>query len=111
MFPDVAESRWRSALVRRRHREVLADRALVDRVWERWINAESLVPTTAEAEDWIVVFGQIRALHRQLRKATPSQFHTIAHIQHQLVAAVDPEVVIPQAVAVAARKAATSANP
>ncbi|GLY51652.1 hypothetical protein Lesp01_53080 [Lentzea sp. NBRC 102530] len=96
MFPDVAGSRWRSALVRRRNRELLADRALVDRVWDQWINAESLVLTTAEAEDWIVVFGQIRAVHLQLRKATALHFHILAHIQHQLVAAVDPEVHVPE---------------
>src|SRR4029450_12071011 len=41
MFPDVAGSRWRSAMFRRRHRKVLADRALVDRVWDQWINADS----------------------------------------------------------------------
>ncbi|MET9230799.1 ATP-dependent Clp protease adaptor ClpS [Lentzea sp. NPDC003310] len=93
MFPDVAESRWRSALLRRRHRTLLADRALVDRVRRQWLNAESLVLTTTEAGDWIVVIGQIRALHLQLRKATALQFQTLAHVQQQLVAAVDPEVV------------------
>ncbi|MFD4672707.1 ATP-dependent Clp protease adaptor ClpS [Lentzea sp. NPDC058450] len=96
MFPNVAETRWRSALLRRRHRTTLADRALVDRVWDQWINAESLVLTTAEAEEWIVVFGQIRAVHLQLRKATALHFHTLAYIQHQLVAAVDPEVLVPE---------------
>ncbi|WP_434442766.1 ATP-dependent Clp protease adaptor ClpS [Lentzea sp. E54] len=107
MFPDIAASRWRSALVRRRHRKMLADRALVDRVWEQWINAESLVLTTAEAEEWIVVISQIRALYRQLRKATALHFQTLAYIQHQLVAAVDPEVVVPGSEPVAAEETAT----
>ncbi|WP_394620830.1 ATP-dependent Clp protease adaptor ClpS [Lentzea sp. JNUCC 0626] len=96
MFPNVAETRWRSALLRRRHRKVLVDRALVDRVWDQWINAESLVLTVKEAEDWIVVFGQIRAVHLQLRKATAMHFHVLAYIQHQLVMAVDPEVRVPE---------------
>ena len=63
MFPDVYASRWRSAMFRRRNRKALADRALVDRVWEQWINAESLTLTFTEAEEWIVVIGQVRALY------------------------------------------------
>lgn len=88
MFPDVSASRWRSASFRRRHRKVLADRALVDRVWDQWINARPRTLTLDEAEEWIVVFGQIRALHLLFRKATPPHFQTISHIQHQLVTAV-----------------------
>jgi ATP-dependent Clp protease adapter protein ClpS len=91
MFPDIYESRWRSAMFRRRHRKALADRALVDRVWEQWINAESRTLTLDEAEEWIVVIGQIRALYLLVRKATPLHFQTLAYVQHQLVAAVAPE--------------------
>ena len=91
MFPDVSGSRWQSAMFRRRHRKALADRALVDRVWEQWINAEPRTLTLTEVEEWIVVIGQIRALYLLVRKATPLHFQTLAHIQHELVAAVDPE--------------------
>lgn len=91
MFPDTSESRWQSATFRRRHRKALADRALVDRVWEQWINAESRTLTLAEADEWIVVIGQIRALYLLVRKATPLHFQTLSHIQHELVAAIDPE--------------------
>ncbi|MGW4207403.1 ATP-dependent Clp protease adaptor ClpS [Lentzea sp. NPDC004789] len=89
MFPDVSVSRWRSASFRRRHRKVLADRALVDRVWDQWINAAPRTLTLDEVEEWIVAFGQIRALQLLVRKATPLHFQTISHIQHQLVAAAD----------------------
>ncbi|KJK43211.1 hypothetical protein UK23_34220 [Lentzea aerocolonigenes] len=91
MFPDTSASRWQSAMFRRRHRKVLADRALVNRVWEQWINAESRTLTLDEAGEWIVVFGQIRALYLLVRKATPLQFHTLAYLQEKLVQAVDPE--------------------
>jgi hypothetical protein len=91
MFPDVSASRWQSALFRRRHRKTLADRALVDRVWEQWINADPLTLTLDEAEDWLVVIGQIRALHLLARKATPMHFQALGHIQYQLVLAIDPE--------------------
>lgn len=91
MFPDTSASRWQSALFRRRHRKALADRALVNRVWEQWINAESLVLTLDEVDEWIMVIGQIRALYRLVRKATPLQFQTLAHLQQRLVQAVDPE--------------------
>jgi hypothetical protein len=91
MFPDVSTSRWQSALFRRRHRKALADRALIDRVWEQWINADPLTLTLDEAEDWLVVIGQIRALHLLIRKATPMHFQTLGHIQYQLVLAIDPE--------------------
>lgn len=91
MFPDISASRWQSAAFRRRHRKTLADRALIDRVWEQWINADPLVLTLDEAEEWIVVIGQIRALYLLLRKTTPLHFQTLAHVQYQLVLAVDPE--------------------
>jgi hypothetical protein len=87
MFPDVSASRWRSASFRRRHRKVLADRALVDRVWDQWINATPRTLTLDEVDEWIVVFSQIRALQLLVRKATPLVFQTIGHIQHQLVTA------------------------
>lgn len=91
MFPDTSASRWQSALFRRRHRKVLADRALVNRVCQQWINAESLVLTPDEVDEWIVVLGQIRALYRLVRKATPLQFQTLSYLQQKLVQAVDPE--------------------
>jgi hypothetical protein len=94
MFPDVFGSRWSSAMFRRRHRKVLADRALIDRVWGQWINAESLTLKPAEVDEWIVVFGQIRALHMLLRKATPAHIQTLSYIQSSLVTALDPKAVM-----------------
>lgn len=91
MFPNVAASRWQSAMFRRRHRKVLADHKLIDRVWEQWINAEPLVLTFEEAEEWLVAIGQIRALYLLVRKTTPAQILTLGHIQYQLVLAIDPE--------------------
>jgi hypothetical protein len=91
MFPDTSASRWQSALFRRRHRKALTDRALLNRVWEQWINAESLVLTLDEVDEWIVVLGQIRALYLLVRKATPLQFQTLGYLQQKLVQAVDPE--------------------
>jgi len=94
MFPDVSGSRWRSAMFRRRHRKVLADRALIDRVWGQWINAKSRTLKPAEVDEWIVVFGQIRALHLLLRKATPAHIQTLSYIQSSLVTALDPKAVM-----------------
>ena len=91
MFPDVSGSRWQSASFRRRHRKVLADRALVNRVWEQWLNADPITLTPAQVHEWIVVFGQIRALYLLVRKVTPLHLQTLGYVQHQLVWAVDPE--------------------
>lgn len=90
MFPDAAESRWRSTLFRRRRRRDLADIDLVERVSARWASPSPFVLTRAEVDDWIVVMGQLRALYLLLRKATPAEIGTISHVQHALVVAVDP---------------------
>lgn len=107
MFPDTSASRWQSAKFRRKHRKALADRALVNRVWEQWINAESLTLTLDEVDEWIVVIGQIRALYLLVRKATPLQFQTLSYIQQKLVQAVDPEAFADPEKPVAAEEAAT----
>lgn len=90
MFPDTSASRWQSALFRRRHRKVLADRALVDRVWTRWVSRGPFVLTLDEVDEWLVVIGQIRALYLLVRKATPQHVQTLGQVQLLLLAAADP---------------------
>ncbi|MFS8098773.1 ATP-dependent Clp protease adaptor ClpS [Lentzea alba] len=90
IFPDAAGSRWRSALFRRRHRKVLVDRKLVDRVADRLAYPGPWVLTPAEADEWIVALGQARAYFLLLRKAKREGAMLFSAVR-ELVVALDPE--------------------
>ena len=90
LYPDVAESRQESEAFRRRHRDVLADRELIDRVRARWTGPRPIVLTHAEVDEWIAVLGQLRLFFELLafgRKAMP----WASAFQQLLVMAVAPD--------------------
>lgn len=90
LYPDVAESRRQSEEFRRRHRDALADRELVNRVRARWTGPRPIVLTHAEVDEWIAVLGQLRLFLELLafgRKAIP----WASAFQHLLVVAVAPD--------------------
>ncbi|MEV6239513.1 hypothetical protein [Lentzea sp. NPDC051838] len=103
MYGDVAVSRQESRAFRRRHRNALADRELVNRVRARWTGARPIVLTHAEVDDWIAVLGQLRVFY-ELVPFTRNAIHWASHFQQVLVMAVAPDTLSEP---VAAEEAAT----
>ncbi|WP_434442768.1 hypothetical protein [Lentzea sp. E54] len=90
LYPEVAQSPKESDAFLRRHRDVLADRALVERVRARWRGPRPFVLTHAEVDEWIAVLGQARLLletQAYAKRAIP----LLSASQELLVMAVAPD--------------------
>ncbi|SDK12533.1 hypothetical protein SAMN04488074_104310 [Lentzea albidocapillata subsp. violacea] len=88
LHPDVAESSQESKAFLRRHRDVLADRELVERVQARWTGPRPVVLTHAEVDEWIAVLGQLRLF--ELLAFTQTAIAWASTLQKLLVLAVAP---------------------
>ncbi|MET9230800.1 hypothetical protein [Lentzea sp. NPDC003310] len=90
LYPEVAPSPKESKDFLRRHRDVLADRALLERVRARWQGRRPILLTHAEVDEWIAALGQVRLLF-EARSAPKTAIMWTSLAQETLVLAVAPD--------------------
>ncbi|MFS8098774.1 hypothetical protein LFM09_16720 [Lentzea alba] len=92
MFPNAGPSWLSSSLFRNRHRRVLGDPRPAKRLRARFRQPMPWVLPLDEVDDWVMVMGQLRALYRVRKGATPAEVATFTAFQCQIVSLADPEV-------------------